>query len=122
MCICIKQGERASRKYRHRHHSGFTLPEVLVSLVICMLLMQLLGQWGILTTESNQRMQENQQALLLAQSALTGSEVVCPNGWEVIVEKNLIGDAEKIERGTLREWEITVKHGNQAWQFYYVGE
>ncbi len=116
MYISIGQGEPASQK-RRRQNSGFTLPEVLVSLVICVMLMQTLGHWGVLTYRANQQMNENQQAVFLAQMALAGSEAHIPEGWEVIVNQTVIGN-EKF----LRQWEITVRHENHQWQFYYAGE
>ncbi len=123
MCIITRPGERASQKRRSRH-SGFTLPEVLVSLMICMLLMQAVGQWSVLTGNSNLRMQQNQQAVLLAQTVLAGSTPSVPDGWTIQVEKQLINEESNTEEntGSLWEWNITVNYEEQTWQFYYVGE
>ena len=114
MCIIIRRGEHALQK-RRRHEGGFTLPEVLASLAICMMLMQIAGQWSVLTGQSHVRIQQNQQAVLLAQTALAGAQGEIPEGWQVVVERRPMGEF-------LEEREITVKNENQIWQFYYAGE
>lgn len=114
MCIIIRRGEPVSQKHR-RHNGGFTLPEVLVSLLISALLMQCVGQWSALTGQSFARIQQNQQAVLLAQTALLEWHGEIPEGWQVVVEKQPAGEF-------LEEKEITVTNENQTWQFYYAGE
>lgn len=114
MCIIIRRGEPALQK-RRRHEGGFTLPEVLASLVICMMLMQIAGHWYALTGQSHVRIQQNQQAVLLAQTALAGAQGEIPEGWQVVVERQPMGEF-------LEEQEITVTNENQTWQFYYAGE
>ena len=48
MSIFIRQDAHASQK-RQRSNGGFTLPEVLLSLVLSMFLIQIVCQWGVLT-------------------------------------------------------------------------
>lgn len=119
MYITIRQEGQESQK-RRRHKGGFTLPEVLVSLLICVFVLQGVGQWGVLTQQSRIRMQQNQQAVLLAQAVLAGNSAELPDGWEIVVKKQEIGDE-------LIEQELTIIYGNQSWekqtwQFYYVGQ
>ena len=114
MCIFIRQGVRALQK-RQRNNSGFTLPEVLISLLLSVFIMHIICQWGVLTVKSQQRIEQNQQAVFLAQSVLAEIQPEIPDGWKISVITDLL---EK----ELQEWEITVQYENQEWQFYYVGE
>ena len=114
MSIFIRLGGHALQK-RQRNNGGFTLPEVLVSLLLSVFLVQIICQWGVLTIRSQQRIEENQCALYLAQAALAETEPEIPEGWRVSVE-------EKPLDNTLQEQEITVQYENQKWHFYYAGE
>lgn len=114
MCIFIRLDAHASQK-RRRNNSGFTLPEVMISLLLSVFLMQIICQWGILTIRSQERIEENQQAVFLAQAVLAKMDSELPEGWNVFVEEKPLGDV-------LQEREITIQHENQEWQFYYAGE
>ena len=114
MCIFIRQGAHVLQKPR-RNNGGFTLPEVLLSLLLSMFLIQMICQWGVLMANSQQRIEENRQAVFLAQAALAEMQPEIPDGWQISVEKKPLGK-------TLQEWEITVQYENQEWQFYYAGE
>lgn len=114
MCITIRQAEQESQR-RRRHEGGFTLPELLVSLVICVCLLQSVGQWSVVAKQSNIRMQQNQQAVLLAQEILAGQEIELQKGWDVTVKQQQIGEE-------LIEWKMTITYETQKWEFYYVGK
>ena len=118
MCIITRQGVHASPK-RQRDNRGFTLPELLISLVICALLLHSAGQWSVLSSQSHVRSAENRQAVLIAQSVLAGIEPELPEGWSVQKETRPAGLF-------LTEQELTITHANQtntqSWTFYYAGE
>ena len=114
MSIFIRQDAHASQK-RQRSNGGFTLPEVLLSLVLSMFLIQIACQWGVLTVKSQQRMEQNQQAVFLAQAVFAELQPELPAGWQVMVREKPLGNA-------LQEREITIRYENQEWQFYYAGE
>ena len=114
MSTFIRPDAHALQKHQ-RHKGGFTLPEVLVSLLLSVFLVQIICQWGILTVRSQQRIEENQCALYLAQAVLAETEPEVPEGWLVSVE-------EKPLDNRLQEQEITVQYENQKWHFYYTGE
>lgn len=112
MSIITEQGARGSA--RERHKRGFTIPEILVSLCILLLLLHSVWQWTVLTERTNQRIQQNQQAVLLAQEALAGGAAHLPAGWTVQQEQEDCG-------AVLAAQSITVCYGAQRWQFYYAG-
>ena len=97
MCIIIRQGVPECPK-RLYCKNGFTLPEVLVSLAICLLLLQSVWQWSLLAERSRQRAAQNEQAVFLAQSVLAEQEL----------------------GAKLTEKKVTVSYGAQVWQFYYA--
>ena len=112
MFTFIRQGVRESPG-KQRRNSGFTIPEILVSLLICGLLLQSVGQWSVLTANSGMRIQQNEQAILLAQTVLTDGTPDVPDGWQISVEET--------QQAALRERLVTVSHENQSWSFYYAG-
>ncbi len=112
MSIITERGAPGSASRRYKR--GFTIPEILVSLCILMLLLHSVWQWTVLTERTNQRIQQNQQAVLLAQEALAGSVVYQPTGWTVQLEQEDCG-------AVLTAQQITVCYGAQCWQFYYAG-
>lgn len=112
MSIITERGAPGSASRRYK--SGFTIPEILVSLCILMLLLHSVWQWTVLTERTNQRIQQNQQAVWLAQEALAGSVVHQPTGWTVQLEQEDCG-------AVLTAQQITVCCGEQRWQFYYAG-
>ena len=124
MSTFIRPGERASperlrnRRNNRRNKGGFTLPEILISLLLCSLLMQSLAQWNSLSVQTHKRMNENQQALLIAQSVMAGSRVSLPDGWDVEIVKQPLGLS-------ITEQELTVTYedetSTQCWSFYYAG-
>ncbi len=114
MCMFIRPDAHVLQK-RRQNNSGFTLPEVLLSLLLSMVLIQIICQWGVLAVKSQQRIEQNQEAVFLAQSVLLETQPEIPDGWTVFVEKAPFGR-------TLQEWEVTVQYENQEWQFYYAGE
>lgn len=112
MCIITKRGGRGLLD-RRQHKEGFTLPELLVSLLIGGWLLHVVGQWAVLSDQSEIRVKQNEQALLLAQTVLAGGTPNLADGWQIEVEKH---PCEQ-----LQEQEITVLYQNQNWSFYYVG-
>lgn len=112
MCITIRQGVPECQK-RPYHKNGFTLPEILVSLAICLLLLQSVWQWSLLAERSRQRAEQNEQAIFLAQSVLAEKVPQLPQGWHIDVAEQEIG-------AKLTEKKVTVSHGKQVWQFYYA--
>jgi hypothetical protein len=68
----------------------------------------------VLTIRSQQRIEENQFAVYLAQAVLAETEPEISEGWRISVEKIPLGN-------TLQEQEITVQYENQEWHFYYAG-
>ena len=112
MCIIIRQDapECPKRPYRK---NGFTLPEVLVSLAICLLLLQSVWQWSLLAERSRQRAAQNEQAVFLAQSVLAEQVPQLPQGWQIDVAEQELG-------AKLTEKKVTVSYGAQVWQFYYA--
>lgn len=129
MCQIKMQQERrnkTSSKIQHkiqneiqnkpeRKQGGFTLPEILVSLCILTILMQGVGQWGIVMQRTADTMAQNQQAVLLAQQIYAGLEPQCPQGWQVQVESSA-------DIGLLYETEVMIMSEKRRWQFYYAGE
>lgn len=113
MSIFIRPGGHALQKHQ-RNNGGFTLPEVLVSLLLSVFLVQIICQWGVLTIRSQQRIEENQFAVYLAQAVLAETEPEISEGWRISVEEIPLGN-------TLQEQEITVQYENQEWHFYYAG-
>lgn len=97
-----------------RYKKGFTIPEVLVSLCILLLLLHSVWQWTVLTERTNQRIRQNQQVVRLAQETLAGSTAQLPAGWTVQREQERCG-------AVLTAQKITVCCGAQCWQFYYAG-
>lgn len=112
MCITIRQGAPECPKKPYRKN-GFTLPEVLVSLAICLLLLQSVWQWSLLAERSGQRTAQNEQAIFLAQSVLAEQVPQLPPGWHIDVAEQAIGPK-------LTEKQITVSYGEQVWHFYYA--
>ena len=51
MSIFIRPGGHALQKHQ-RNNGGFTLPEVLVSLLLSGFLVQIICQWGVVTIRS----------------------------------------------------------------------
>lgn len=96
------------------HKEGFTIPEILVCLGITIILLHSIWQWTILTERSNQRIQQNQQAVLLAQESLAGVHSALPEGWTVQHSREEKGALLTVER-------ITVGYEGQYWSFYYAG-
>ncbi len=113
MSIFIRQAAPGLPKNRSRKN-GFTIPEILVSLVMTILLLHSVWQWTVLTERSNQRIQQNQQAVLLAQEALAGMHINVPEGWTVQMDRENGGPFLTVDR-------ITVGYDGQRWNFYYAG-
>ncbi len=115
MCIITIQGAAESvRSKMTDKQSGFTIPEVLVSLFILLMIMQLICQWGPLMLHTTDRINENDQAIYLAQQALAGLEPQCPDGWQITTEQT---DRSAL----LHETVVTVSKGQHSWEFYYAG-
>ncbi len=100
---------------KRRKEDGFTLPELLVSLCICVLVLQSVYQWSLVAEKSQAGGWQARQALSLGQSALNGADCAVPPGWTVRTEKRPCGE-------DLTETEVTVECGGRIWHFYYVGE
>lgn len=113
MSIIIKPDVPESPK-RKIDQKGFSLPEVLVSLCILLLLLQMVWQWGQLMICSETRVQQNQQAILVAKTVLAGLQPDLPNKWSYsVIQKPGFSLLEK---------SVTVTYGDQHWNFYYAGE
>ncbi len=102
------------RPVRH-DRGGFTLPEVLVSLVILMVVLQCAYQWNRLAERIQIQQQENRQAVTLAEGILAGADLSVPDGWETHTE---IWREGEFLQGT----EVTVIRNGHQWKFYYAGE
>ena len=113
MFIFISRAVPVSPKKLYRK-DGFTIPEILVSLGITLLLLHSVWQWTILTERSNQRIQQNQQAVLLAQESFAGVHSELPEGWTVQISREKDGAFFTVER-------ITIGYDGQHWDFYYAG-
>ncbi len=114
MFIIIKRGAAGLRE-RLQRSQGFTLPEVLVSLVILVMLLQSVWQWGLLVQRGQQRMTEDWQALTVAQTLLAGGSPDLPEGWTAT--KDCLAEGK-----TVAEQQISVTHGKAHWDFYYAVE
>ena len=121
MCIIIKRGGHGLPQYRiktqtnaDRKHSGFTLPEMLVSLCILSFVMYGDWQWGTLLYRTSDVMAQNQQAVSIAQQIYAGLSPDCPAGWEIDV-------ASVRGQGQLYETTVQIQAGHRQWQFYYAG-
>ena len=115
MYTTIRQVVLALRKKR-QDRSGFTLPELLLSLCICILVLQIVWQWAVLQERAEERQQQNRQAVWLAQSAFANAlSGDIPSGWDVQVEQAPCGFL-------LQEKLVTVSFENQSWSFYYAGK
>lgn len=68
---------------KKQYEKGFTLPELLVSLCILMILLQGVWQWGVLFQRTTERIQQNQQAVLIAQCYFANFPLDLPAGWSV---------------------------------------
>ena len=120
MCIIIKRGGRGLPLYRikesnvDRKQSGFTLPEMLVSLCILSFVMYGVWQWGTLLYRTSDVMAQNQQAVSIAQQIYAGLSPDCPAGWEI--------EAVSVRgQGQLYETTVQIQAGHRQWQFYYAG-
>lgn len=111
MSIIIKPAVPDSPK-RQSPNGGFTLPEVLVSLCILLLLLQMVWQWGQLIMHSEERVQQNQQAILLAKTVLAGIQPDLPEGWTFVIKEK--------QGAILQETDLDISYGKQHWQFYYA--
>lgn len=111
MSIIIKPAVPDSPRQQFPN-GGFTLPEVLVSLCILLLLLQMVWQWGQLAICSEERMQQNQQAILLAKTILAGLQPELPEGWSFAIKEK--------QGAILQETDLDVFYGTQHWQFYYA--
>lgn len=100
---------------KKQYEKGFTLPELLVSLCILMILLQGVWQWGVLFQRTTERIQQNQQAVLIAQCYFANFPLDLPAGWSVTVQRE--------ETGTKLEQQfVVVSYQEQQWPFYYIGE
>ncbi len=126
MCIIIKRGVLGSRRHRNsqnenrnaneknRKQAGFTLPEMIVSLFIVLLIMHGVWQWGSVMYRTSEGMAQNRQAVVLAQQIFSGIHPQCPDDWEISVQS--------IHNGRmLYETQMTIKTKYRVWTFYYVG-
>ena len=107
--------DEAALPGKKQHEKGFTLPELLVSLCILMILLQGVWQWGLLFQRTNERIQQNQQAVLIAQCYFTNLPQELPAGWSVTVER-------KEKETKLEQQLVVVSYQEQQWPFYYIGE
>lgn len=126
MCIIIRRDVLGFPLWRNKAKSnngipgksntqaGFTLPEVLVSLCIVMLIMHGVWQWGIVMQRTSEAMAQNQQAVFLAQQVFSGIEPQCPDGWTMHVQSEPNGKL-------LYETKVTIQAQRRQWQFYYAG-
>lgn len=114
MFITIRQDVHVLQT-RQRTRSGFTLPEVLVSLCILIMVLQCAWQWNLLTQRTQMQQQENRRAITLAEAALSNAEVSAPDGWQVCM-------TVKDEGNGLQDREVTVRYNDHSWKFYYTGE
>lgn len=101
------------RMHKKRNQSGFTLPEVLVSLCIVGMLLQGVWQWGLVMQQTAKQMAENDLALYYAQAAFVGQMPQCPEDWYMAVESAPVG--ELLEAVT-----VTVHAPSRAWTFYQI--
>ena len=121
MCIIIKRDGHEFPLCRSkeqtnidRKQSGFTLPEMLVSLCILSFVMYGVWQWGTLLYRTSDTMAQNQQAVAIAQQIYAGLSPDCPVGWEI--------DAVSVRgQGQLYETTVQIRAGHRQWQFYYAG-
>ncbi len=114
MSTTIRPGE-AALPGKKQYEKGFTLPELLVSLCILMILLQGVWQWGVLFQRTTERIQQNQQAVLIAQCYFANFPLDLPAGWSVTVQRE--------ETGTKLEQQfVVVSYQEQQWPFYYIGE
>ncbi len=115
MCITIIQdAAESARSKMNDNQSGFTIPEVLVSLFILLMIVQLICQWGPLTSGTTSRINENDQAIYLAQQTFAGLEPQCSDGWQITTEQTN-------RSALLHETVVTVSKGQHSWEFYYAG-
>lgn len=126
MSIIIRRDDLVSPPYRNKlnynhgaadklkKQAGFTLPEVLVSLCIVLIMMHGVWQWGIVMQRTSETMAQNQQAVFLAQQVFSGIRPQCPDGWTIHVQSEPSG-------GILYETQVTIKVQRRQWQFYYAG-
>lgn len=114
MYTTIRQGDPESlRSHPPRNQLGFTLPELLVSLAILLLSMQVLVNLSLLIQGSHGYLAENRQALLLAEEIHGG---LVADG-----DANWIVEEEKIPMGKgLQEHRVRVHKGTRSWSYYYV--
>lgn len=98
---------------RIQDQKGFTLPEVLVSLCVLLLLLSAVWQWSIVMQRSVERMEENQYAVYLAQQTLAGIVPQYPPDWAIKVDyenKHML----------CNDVIITVASPYRQWEFYYA--
>ena len=126
MCIIIKRDGRGLLQYRTKqsrnqkhctvmwHQSGFTLPEMLVSLCILGFIMHGVWQWGTVLYRTSDTMAQNQQAVYIAQQIYAGLSPICPEGWDIYV-------ASIRDTGLLYETTVQIRANHRQWQFYYAG-
>jgi len=110
--VCLPADNKKRRK--RNNQSGFTLPEVLVSLCIVWMLLQGICQWGAVMQGTLERMGENDKAVYLAQEVLYGRVPECPDSWQIRVE-------EQRRSELLEETIVTIQSERRTWQFYYAG-
>ena len=127
MCITIKPVVQELLQRRHnlqikiwsamrmKDQKGFTLPEVLVSLCILLLLLSAVWQWGIVMQRSVDHMEENQCAVYLAQQIIAGITPQYPLDWAVKVDYD---SGHVLCNGAI----ITVVSPSRQWEFYYAGK
>lgn len=114
MSIIIRR-DAAALPAMARHNGGFTLPELLVSLCILLLLMQGVWQWNAVLRQGIARVEQNQQAVYLAQCCLNKIQPDLADGWSVAVEREPVNDI-------LQQTTVIVSYQNQRWPFCYVGK
>lgn len=98
-----------------RRKMGFTLPELLVSLCILLLLMQGVWQWNMMLRQGVARVEQNQQAVYIAQCCLNNLQPDLSAGWSVTVEQEPVNDI-------LQQTTVVVSYQSQQWPFCYVGK
>lgn len=98
-----------------RRKAGFTLPELLVSLCILLLLMQGVWQWSMVLRQGVARVEQNQQAVYIAQCCLNNVQPDLSAGWSVTVEREPVN-------AILQQTTVIVSYQDQQWPFCYVGK